>query len=409
MYRLVAVKARQEVFLSYAREDEATVAEVYRLLKARGFQPWMDTRDIAGGEDWGLAIQRAMRRANFVLVFISHSSLGKPGVLQDEIKAGLLIREANLEGERFVIPVRLEKCEIPESLKPYQWINYFDRDGRPRLLKALGYQPVRPWIYAGALIILAALAVSFWWGRAAGRSPVDQFVSGREVKGNEAPVGNAWIGITLLELRPTKATDAPSVREIIHPPAEPSAEAEHLTPVRSRMKLALPVEAKFRIGIESSQSGYLYVIDRAQYGDQWSPPVMIFPTTRIRSGDNLISRGSYIELPSDYWAFQSTRPGYRGEQITILLTPAALPVSIGADEANLDPELFAKWEREWSVPARLVATQIEDSDVTATPGEAAARNRQFQRLSSKDPAPQYLYELPAKSPAMFHFPLSVAK
>jgi hypothetical protein len=137
------VKDQPEIFFSYAREDEARVAEIYRLLESKGFRPWMDTRDIAGGEDWGLAIRRAIHRANFFLVFISHFSLVKTGVLKEEMESGISLRQSNLENERFLIPVRLEECDLPDSLKRYQWINYFDDDGPVRLLRALGHQPRR--------------------------------------------------------------------------------------------------------------------------------------------------------------------------------------------------------------------------------------------------------------------------
>ena len=42
------------------------------------------------------------------------------------------------EGVAFLIPVRLEECEIPERLKRWQWVDLFDDDGYTRLLRGLG-------------------------------------------------------------------------------------------------------------------------------------------------------------------------------------------------------------------------------------------------------------------------------
>lgn len=402
------MKDRPEVFFSYAREDAARVSEIYQLVKSKGFQPWMDTRDIAGGEDWDLAIKRAIRRANFFLVFISHFSIVKTGVLKDEMESGISIRQSNLEHERFLIPVRLEECEIPESLKPYQWVNYFDDDGPARLLRALGYQPRRFLMYAVSALILGLLCLASWVIYRRTHDPARDFVEGRGSQGSEhTDPRKALIGVTLWELRPARATDPPAVRQIFHP--DQAATGLELTPVRSKIKLSLPLNAKFRIGIESSRAGYLYVIDRAAYGSELTQPILIFPTTRIRDGNNYVSSGSSVELPSDYWELQSWRANYRGEQITVLLTPAPLPLSIGRDQLALDAAQFNNWVHEWGVEPRLVSGQPENSEATATPGEAQSRNNPRHNLTPQDPAPQNLYELPTKpdTPVLFHIQVSV--
>jgi TIR domain len=404
------VKDQPEVFFSYAREDEARVAEIYRLLKSKGFRPWMDTRDIAGGEDWDLAIQRAIRRANFFLAFISHFSLVKTGVLKAEMESGISIRQSHLEHERFLIPVRLEERDLPDSLKPYQWINYFDDDGPVRLLGALGYQPRGFLKYAVSAAIVVLLCVASWVIYHRTHDPAQEFVTRRSSQGAEpTDPRKALIGVTLWELRPTRETDPPAVREIIHPEQAATELSEKLTPVRSKMNLSLPLNAKFRIGIESSRPGYLYVIDRAVYGSELTRPILIFPTTRIRDGNNYISNGSSVEMPSDYFELQSRRADYRGEQITILLTPKPLPLLIGREQLPLDDAQFNKWVHDWDVQPRLVAGQPDNSEPTATPGEAQSRNKLNHNLTPQDPAPQNLYELPAKSdvPVLFHFLVSI--
>jgi TIR domain len=404
------VRDLPEVFFSYAREDEARVAEIYRLVKSKGFRPWMDTRDIAGGEDWDLAIKRAIRRANFFLVFVSHFSLVKTGVLKAEMESGISIRQANLEHERFLIPVRLEECDLPDSLKPYQWINYFADDGPVRLLRALGYQPRRFLKYAVSAAIFALLCLAAWAIYRRAHDPAREFVTQRSSQGAEpSDSRKALIGVTLWELRPTREADPPAVREIIHPEQAAAEVSEKLTPVRSKMNLSLPLNAKFRIGIESSRPGYLYVIDRALYGSELTRPTLIFPTTRIRDGNNYISNGSSVELPSDYFELQSRRADYRGEQITILLTPKPLPLLIGREQLPLDEAQFNKWVHDWGVQPRVVAGRLDDSESTATPGEAQSRNNPLHNLTPQDPAPQNLYELPAKSdvPVLFHFLVSI--
>lgn len=40
------------IFLSHASEDHNQVADLYNRLEEEGLDPWMDKRDILGGEDW---------------------------------------------------------------------------------------------------------------------------------------------------------------------------------------------------------------------------------------------------------------------------------------------------------------------------------------------------------------------
>src|SRR5690349_23992390 len=46
-------------------------------------------------------------------------------------------------------------------------------------------------------------------------------------------------------------------------------------------------------------SGYLYVFDREVYADKsLGEPYLIFPTTALRGGDNLVKAGRVVEIPS---------------------------------------------------------------------------------------------------------------
>ena len=98
------------VFLSYAREVE----QIYDCLFAEGFEPWIDTRDILPGQNWSTVIGEAIRKSDFMLVFISHNSVSKRGFVQREIRAALNILLERPEGEIFLIPVRLDDSNLPK-------------------------------------------------------------------------------------------------------------------------------------------------------------------------------------------------------------------------------------------------------------------------------------------------------
>src|SRR5205814_5387076 len=51
-----------------------TLFRSYRKLKAAGFRPWLDRREIGPGQQWTYAIERAIEESEFVLVCLSANS-----------------------------------------------------------------------------------------------------------------------------------------------------------------------------------------------------------------------------------------------------------------------------------------------------------------------------------------------
>jgi hypothetical protein len=54
-----------------AREDKAQVRRLYRDLKGRGFNPWLDEFDLIGGQLWKTEIPKAIREAEIFLACLS--------------------------------------------------------------------------------------------------------------------------------------------------------------------------------------------------------------------------------------------------------------------------------------------------------------------------------------------------
>jgi len=126
-----------QIFLSYAREDQEKVEEIYEKLLAAGFKPWMDTKDILPGEDWEIAIKKAAKNSKFFIACLSHNSVTKRGFLQKEFTIALAIKEEKLEDDIYLIPLRLEICDVPERFGSIQWVDLFDDSGWVKLLKAI--------------------------------------------------------------------------------------------------------------------------------------------------------------------------------------------------------------------------------------------------------------------------------
>jgi hypothetical protein len=65
-----------------------------------------------------LEIRRAVRDSYVVLVCLSNQSTTRTGYLQKEIKFVLDRADEQPEGKIFVIPLKLEECEMRHSSEP---------------------------------------------------------------------------------------------------------------------------------------------------------------------------------------------------------------------------------------------------------------------------------------------------
>jgi hypothetical protein len=130
-------QARLKVFLCHSSGDKEFVREQHARLKADGFIPWLDEENILPGQDWDSTIQIAVRESHVVVVFLSASAITKEGYLQREIRLVLDVADEKPEGTIFVIPARVEPCEVPQRLRAWQWVNLFDARGYDRLAAAL--------------------------------------------------------------------------------------------------------------------------------------------------------------------------------------------------------------------------------------------------------------------------------
>jgi hypothetical protein len=126
-----------KIFLSYAREDEDSVVNLYNFLSDSGFKPWMDKKDILPGELWEPVIWKATKQADFFVICLSNNSVNKRGFLQKEIKLALDIWEEKLEDDIYLIPIRLDECKVPDKLCKFHWVNLYEDNGLSLLTNAI--------------------------------------------------------------------------------------------------------------------------------------------------------------------------------------------------------------------------------------------------------------------------------
>jgi len=72
-----------------------------------------------------------------LLVCLSRGSINKSGYVQKEIRLVLDVAEEQPEGTLFLIPIKLEDCEVPDSMRRWHWVELYRRGGYNRLTVAL--------------------------------------------------------------------------------------------------------------------------------------------------------------------------------------------------------------------------------------------------------------------------------
>src|SRR5271170_3540517 len=109
------------IFISYASQDQKVATTLCKALEGRNFKCWIAARDIAPGENFQIAIVRAIRAAKIMLlVFTSNSNNS------DEMAKELALAS---QSKLIVVPLRIDDVR-PNDAFAYefatrQWIDFF--------------------------------------------------------------------------------------------------------------------------------------------------------------------------------------------------------------------------------------------------------------------------------------------
>jgi hypothetical protein len=126
-----------KVFLSYASQDKPLVRELSHQLVGEGWiDTWQDEKNLLPGQDWRVKIEEAVEEADVVIIVLSQHSVSKEGYVQKELRYAREIALEKPEDTIFLIPLRLDECEVPRGLRFYQWVDYFE-DKKDDSYKAL--------------------------------------------------------------------------------------------------------------------------------------------------------------------------------------------------------------------------------------------------------------------------------
>lgn len=126
------------VFLCHSSADKPAVRELYQKLRAEPWiEPWLDEEELFPGMNWNMEIEKAIEETDVIIVCLSNNSITKEGYVQKEIKTALDYSDYKPEGSIFIIPLRLEECDVPSRLSKFQWLDIKNPDWYETLQKTL--------------------------------------------------------------------------------------------------------------------------------------------------------------------------------------------------------------------------------------------------------------------------------
>jgi hypothetical protein len=186
-------------------------------------------------------------------------------------------------------------------------------------------------------------------------------------------------------------------------------------PFRSSSETLFRLGDRIRLSIESTRPGYLYIIDHELYADgTYGLPKLIFPTQRIRGGNNYLVPGSPVEFPdlcdnANYFEFLPSRGEQNpvAEALIMIVTDKPLTeIGVPSDAGLIPKSWLTIWEARWSSQTNIYELD-EGEGQPYTIGElnAGFEIRQQGRpgaraLGQGGPQPQTLYSVDTRGDGM---------
>ena len=130
------LKKASKVFLCHSHHDQRIVHDLWSRLKKNGINVWLDRESLLPGQDWEQEIRKTILKSDAVIVCLSRRFNNPRGFRHEEVRVALQ-KAQSLDGKVFLIPVRLETCSMPESLKHLHRVDLFERGGYKKLLLVL--------------------------------------------------------------------------------------------------------------------------------------------------------------------------------------------------------------------------------------------------------------------------------
>jgi hypothetical protein len=125
--------------LSYSRKDSQFADLLQSILLSRGYDVWIDRRNIEVGTRWDDSIQTAIDVRSHLAVILSPTSVASQNVADEWSYA--------IEQGKTVVPIYYQECTVPMRLRRLQRVDFYQQDFTEKLGElqaALGTPDRRP-------------------------------------------------------------------------------------------------------------------------------------------------------------------------------------------------------------------------------------------------------------------------
>jgi len=129
------------VFIAYSHQDLECARELYNAITSHfdknRCKVWIDEAELLAGHKWRSRIEAAIASSDIVLVCLSKKMLASRGYVHREVELALDVQKEIPDNRIYIIPVRLDDCDVPASLSNFHWANWFEDFGKRLILKTL--------------------------------------------------------------------------------------------------------------------------------------------------------------------------------------------------------------------------------------------------------------------------------
>lgn len=126
-----------EIFICHAGENKEYAAKLNRKLKDKGFRPWYDKK-LHGGDEWDPFIRQKIDQVDYFVVLQSNALNKKiEGYVHLEIYHAMERQKKFKHGFSFIIPARIDECELMKNLSAYHSVDLFPQDNIEPLIEAI--------------------------------------------------------------------------------------------------------------------------------------------------------------------------------------------------------------------------------------------------------------------------------
>lgn len=227
-------------------------------------------------------------------------------------------------------------------------------------------------------------------------------------KKNSASVKLSEIGVTIWKVRPPRISD----NGFKIPVLDTDKIRRMWTAERVDLNTIFNAGDLVRLAVESSTSGYLYIINSEIYKNgTYGEPFLIFPA--VTTEDNSVQSGLLVDIPDQtedlpYFVINPKKDEYRGELLTVIVSTKPL-LNLKTDsngkiknlemlidlEENADSEVFSRADNANKIYSQAEAhaacgAKVRQQSIRQLERPCGAQSRQLTR---DEPLPQTIYQV----------------